>query len=761
MDKQRLKIHIQGAVQGVGFRPLIWRLATNLHLTGWVRNTSNGLFIEAEGERRKLDQFLSLIPDEKPSIARIHSLKYVELDPAGYADFKIEKSGERSETTAWMLPDIATCPTCLSEIFDPKNRRYLYPFTNCTHCGPRFSIIESLPYDRFNTTMKAFQMCPECEAEYTDPHNRRFHAQPNACPTCGPHIELWDGRGNTVCSFEDAIERTIRFIQEGLIIAIKGLGGFHLVVDATHDDAVKRLRLKKARDEKPFAIMAPDEKCVEKIVHLSEQERRLLKSPESPIILLAKKENASNLSAFVAPNNPMLGVMLPYTPLHHILLKKLNRPIVATSGNLADETICTDNTNALSRLGHIADYFLVHNRPIAHHVDDSIVRIMADRPVVLRRARGYAPLPIMLKKNVEPSIAVGGHLKNTIAVAKENYVFISQHIGDLETENSITTLQHTLADFQTIYNITPKIIIHDKHPDYVSTHYAQSLHGEKSAVQHHLAHVFSCMADNELEPPVLGVAWDGTGYGDDGTIWGGEFFHIEKDKHQRVGHFRTFPLPGGNQAIKRPYRSAIGLLHEMNNAGLQKYQLLPLFHHCDHAELKTLTGMLEKKINSPRTSSAGRLFDAVASILDIQHMNHFEGQAPMRLEFAAWQAEPTDDFLPFDLLNENGKLVYNWQPTIEAILYARHSTPVPVHAARFHNTLVQVILAVAQKIGQQKIVLSGGTFQNKYLVEKTIEVLTREGFRVYAHQQVPPNDGGIALGQIASLTHFTSPFLGD
>jgi hydrogenase maturation protein HypF len=359
-----------------------------------------------------------------------------------------------------------------------------------------------------------------------------------------------------------------------------------------------------------------------------------------------------------------------------------------------------------------------------------------------------------LKKKVEPKIAVGGHLKNTIAVAKENLVFLSQHIGDLETENSITTLQHTLADFQTMYEITPKIIVHDKHPDYVSTHYAKSLEGPKQAVQHHLAHVLSCMADNELEPPVLGVAWDGTGYGDDGTMWGGEFFQIEKDEHERVGHFRPFALPGGDKAIKRPYRSAIGLLYEMNQTGLQKYQQLPMFHHCDHAELKTLTGMLEKNINSPRSSSAGRLFDAVASILDIQHINHFEGQAPMRLEFAAWQAEPTDDFWPYDLISENGKLVYNWQPTIEAILYARHSIPIPVHSARFHNTLVQVILAAAHKIGQQKVVLSGGTFQNKYLVEKTILVLTREGFDVYTHQQVPPNDGGIALGQIVSQSIF-------
>ena len=756
MAKQRLKIHIQGSVQGVGFRPFIWRLATNLNLTGWVQNTSNGVFIEAEGERDRLDRFVNAIPKERPSISKIHSFKYLTLDPIGYLDFKIEKSNGALETTAWMLPDIATCPECLTEIFDPQNRRFLYPFTNCTHCGPRFTIIEALPYDRANTTMKIFRMCPECKAEYDTPHDRRFHAQPNACPVCGPHVEMWDEHGKTLALKEQAIEQAVEYIKDGLVVAIKGLGGFHLVVDATKQDAVQRLRLKKKRDEKPFAVMMRKE-SVQNYCVLSRTEQQLLNSPESPIVLLEKANKKTDLADPVAPNNPMLGVMLPYTPLHHILLHFLQRPIVATSGNLADETICIDNVDALSRLGHIADYFLVHDRPIAHHADDSIVRFMVNRPVVLRRARGYAPLPILLEKEIEPAVAVGGHLKNTVAVAKGKQVFVSQHIGDLETENSITTLQHAIASFSEIYNIEPEYIIHDAHPDYVSTMYAKSLAGQHVAVQHHLAHVYSCMSDNQLQPPLLGVSWDGTGYGDDESIWGGEFFLVEENSASRVAHLRTFSLPGGEQAIKNPYRSAIGLLYEMDSSVLQKHAHLAPFQQTNDAELKLLYNMLEKKINSPRTSSMGRLFDAVASLLDIQHHNHYEGQAPMRLEFAAWSSETTDAAFEFNIYPQasaSAIWIFDWQTMIEMIIEdlgkkIKRSTI----AAKFHNTLVQGILTIAQKSGQEKIVLSGGSFQNKYLVEKTVATLSAAGLRIYTHQQVPPNDGGIALGQIAALLH--------
>ncbi|MBN1480715.1 carbamoyltransferase HypF [candidate division KSB1 bacterium] len=757
MQRLRLKIHIQGAVQGVGFRPYIWRLATQLNLTGWVRNTSIGVFIEAEGEDAALEKFLTLIPVEKPPMSRIYSLKHFYLDPLGYEDFQIDKSSKASEATAWMLPDIATCPDCLAELFDPQNQRYLYPFINCTHCGPRFSIIEALPYDRHNTSMKIFNMCPDCQAEYEAPTNRRFHAQPNACPVCGPNVELWDATGNVKHRDVVAIQQTVQFIREGFIIALKGLGGFHLIVDATSDDAVSRLRQKKAREEKPFAIMAPDLKSIDRYCEFSKQERGLLESPESPIVLLQKKNCVADLSSSIAPNNPMLGIMLPYTPLHHILLRLLESPIVATSGNLADETICIDNSEALSRLGDIADYFLVHNRPIVHHLDDSIVRIMADRPVILRRARGYAPLPVMLNHDVTPCVAVGGHLKNTIAVAKGRHVYISQHIGDLETENSITTLQHTLDDFTAIYKVDSQRVAHDAHPDYASTRYALSRDGEKHAIQHHIAHVYSCLADNELEPPALGVAWDGTGYGEDGTIWGGEFFLLDQQRVRRLAHVRTFPLVGGEQAIKQPFRSAIGLLYEMAPDAFQRYHDMPPFQQLAKAENRTLEKMLEKRINTVRTSSAGRLFDAVASLLDIQHINYYEGQAPMLLEFAAWKDMSGPKIYPccIDFSPANAAMwSLNWQPMIESILLdIKNNVKASVIAAAFHNTLVHLVLTVAKHSGQKRIVLSGGTFQNKYLVEKTVATLSAAGFDVYRHQQVPPNDGGIALGQIAAINH--------
>ncbi len=755
--KQRLKIHIQGAVQGVGFRPFIWRLAHEFQLSGWVKNTSRGVFIEAEGEEDTLRHFLAAIPEQKPQPSRIYSLKHVFVDAAGHTEFHIDQTDNQDPKSTWMLPDVATCPECLRDIQNPQNRRYRYPFTNCTHCGPRFSIIEALPYDRHNTTMKAFKMCAHCQTEYENPENRRFHAQPNACPECGPAVELWDEKGHALQSRFPAIEQTARFVLDGQIVAVKGLGGFHLMVDATNDDAVRRLRLKKARDEKPFAVMVPNLKAAQQLCEISEQHMRLLTSPEAPIVLLEKRISQKSISDAVAPRNPMLGVMLPYTPLHHILLELLNRPLVATSGNLADETICTDNFEALSRLGHIADIFLVHNRPIAHHADDSIVHVMSGRPAVLRRARGYAPLPVLCSNSQESILAVGGHLKNSIALSTNGFVFISQHIGDLETENSITTLQHTISDFEEIYDIHPDYVVHDAHPDYVSTRYARALGRHSVPIQHHKAHVLSCMADNELDSPALGVAWDGTGYGEDGTIWGGEFFLVDEHHIRRIAHMRTFALPGGDTAIKQPFRSALGLLFEMDSSAFQTCTDLPPFQNIRPAEAATIKKMLQQNINSPRTSSIGRLFDAVASLLDIQHVNHYEGQAAMQLEFAARQAKATQNAYPccFDFDPDDAAVwSLNWQPIVEAILSdLKTDVEKPTIAATFHNTLVQIILKVAHYSGEKKIALSGGTFQNKYLVEKAIDALTSAGFSVYTHQQVPPNDGGISLGQIAGFKY--------
>ena len=565
----RLKLAVRGAVQGVGFRPFIFRLATGLNLAGWVNNSSQGVFIEVEGPLPTLEKFLLRLEAEKPARSFIQSLEASWLDPAGYHRFEIRKSEAGGDKTALVLPDIATCPDCLREIFDPKNRRYRYPFTNCTHCGPRFSIIESLPYDRANTSMKQFAMCPQCRAEYDDPANRRFHAQPNACPVCGPQLELWDrsracksadGPSLSPRSHErgyEALLAAAQAVREGKIVAVKGLGGFHLLADARNDLAIRLLRERKHREEKPFALMFPSLAAIKTVCEVSPLEERLLGSPEAPIVLLRRLSTLdSQLSTSIASDNPYLGAMLPYTPLHHLLMAELNFPVVATSGNLSDEPICTDEREAWERLGGIADLFLVHNRPIVRHVDDSMVRVMLDRELVLRRARGYAPWPVSIpvaadvrrlkgqNKSKPPHVgcyktilAVGAHLKNTVALSVGNQVFISQHIGDLETEQAHTAFRRVIADFEKLYDARPQVVAADLHPDYLSTKFANekvrssgfSRSGPPEGgtpsedpqaggprclgVQHHIAHVLSCMAENELSPPILGVSWDGTGYG--------------------------------------------------------------------------------------------------------------------------------------------------------------------------------------------------------------------------------------------------------
>jgi hydrogenase maturation protein HypF len=825
----RLKLTVRGAVQGVGFRPFVFRLATGLGLTGWVNNSPQGVFIEAEGPGAELEKFLLRLEIEKPPRSFIQSLEASWLDPAGYTAFEIRPSETGGNKTALVLPDIATCPDCLREIFDPKNRRHRYPFTNCTNCGPRFSIIESLPYDRANTSMKGFTMCPQCQAEYDDPRDRRFHAQPNACPVCGPRLELLES--GRVCenaesphSHErghDALLAATKAIREGKIVAVKGLGGFHLIVAAHDEPAVRRLRDRKQREEKPFAIMFPSLASVKAECEVSPLEERLLRSPEAPIVLLRRLQSSilhppSSLSHHIAPNNPYLGAMLPYTPLHHLLLAELGFPVVATSGNLSDEPICTDEHEALERLRDIADVFLVHNRPIVRYVDDSIVRVMLDRELVLRRARGYAPLPITLNPqpstlNPQPILAVGAHLKNAVALSVGNQVFISQHIGDLETEQAHSAFRRVIADFEKLYEAKPQIIAADLHPDYLSTkfalerrpparHESENVSDQRAVpeagapivmqVQHHIAHVLSCMAENEIVPPVLGVSWDGTGYGLDGTIWGGEFFLVTSESVERIAHLRPFRLPGGDKAVKEPRRTALGLLHELS--GTQDNLLLHMQQKVVRAfsprELATLKTMLAKKLNSPVTTSMGRLFDAVASLINLRQQIRFEGQAAMELEFAlegvktdeyyelplvqsaeqsragvpparrARQREQTKE-TPFVSLRETGagetpallSFILNWVPMIEAILSdVKNGVAAGTISARFHNALVESIVAVAKHASQNRVVLSGGCFQNRYLTERAVRRLQAEGFRPYWHQRVPPNDGGIALGQVVA-----------
>lgn len=725
-------------------------------LTGSVRNSSQGVFIEVEGEQALLDSFLLRIEREKPELSSIQSLEFSILDPVFSRGFEIGPSAAAGETNALILPDIATCDACAREIMDPSNRRYRYPFTNCTRCGPRFTIIESLPYDRPNTSMKSFEMCPRCRAEYEDPADRRFHAQPNACPVCGPRLELEDSSGRTVAEDGGALEAAAGAVLEGKVVAVKGLGGFHLIADATRAGSVETLRQRKHREEKPFALMFPSLDAVRAECLVSPLEERVLRSPQSPIVLLARRTDLpSALPEGVAPGNPFLGVMLPYTPLHHLLMHAIGRPVIATSGNLADEPICIDEAEALGRLEGIADLFLVHDRPIVRHADDSIVRIVLGRELVLRRARGYAPLPLRPHGIVSDILAVGGHLKNTIAVSVGGNVFLSQHIGDLETAQSTAAFRGAIESFLRLYPMRPRWIAADRHPDYASSRYARTAGIPLIEIQHHHAHVAACMAENELEGDVLGVCWDGTGYGEDGAVWGGEFLRTEGTGFARVAAMRRFRLPGGDRAVREPRRSALGVLYEiLGDAVFGETGLAPV-RAFSAAELPVLGTMLLRGIHSPWTTSAGRLFDAVASLAGLRQRLRFEGQAAMELEFAA---EGTGaDAYPFGILDPErpggGPLGVDWEPLIRAVIAdVRASAPPAKISGRFHNALADIIVAVARRVGAPCIALTGGCFQNKILLERAVGRLREEGFRPYWHQRIPPNDGGIALGQIAAAS---------
>ena len=755
----RLQIAIRGAVQGVGFRPFIYRLAANMNLTGFVYNSSLGVFIGAEGIKSKLDEFILRIEKEKPPLAEITGMEFSFLDCKGYTEFKILKSKDESKISALILPDIAVCEDCLIEMFDENDRRYLYPFTNCTNCGPRFSIIENLPYDRPNTSMKIFNMCDACRAEYEDPLNRRFHAQPIACPKCGPHVELWDEKGEILSRYQGAIDLSLDKIRAGKIIALKGLGGYQLIADARNEDAVARMRKRKHREEKPFAVMFPSLESVKEICLVSVFEERLLKSPESPIVLLKKDKSERTrdskylVCSSTAPNNPYLGIMIPYTPLHHIIMRELDFPIIATSGNISEEPMCINESEVMDKLKNIAEFFLVHNRPIVRHVDDSIVRVALGRELVLRRARGYAPYPIKINSEVIKDesgtniFALGGHLKNSVALKIEDNVFVSQHIGDLSSESSYKAFVNVIEDFKKLYRVNPDQFICDNHPDYLSTKYAKVLTSGHKSVQHHYAHIAACRAENQLEGGTLGVSWDGTGYGLDGTIWGSEFFISDDYSYSHAAQFRQFRLPGGDKGVKEGRRGAAGIFYEIFGDGL--FDEHPaLLHNFSKPEISLIKGMLQKKINSPLTSSAGRVFDAVASILDISHVSNFEGQSAMMLEFAADVDE--NDFYPFEIKRDK-IIIIDWEPMINYILKdLKLNVPVSSIAGKFHNTLSRIILAIADIINENKVVLSGGCFQNVILIEKTTKLLESKGYKVYSHQRIPPNDGGISLGQIAA-----------
>jgi len=724
-------------IQGVGFRPLVFQLAKRMQLNGWVSNSSEGVTIELEGIKKSIDKFLRQLEHELPPYASIQGRNIALIETWGEKEFAIKESTNTGETAPHILPDIAVCHECLEEMFDPLNRRFAYPFINCTHCGPRFSIVQSLPYDRANTTMAGFEMCEECRAEYEDPTDRRFHAQPIACPNCGPQIEFRHlSESSSTFIGKKAMESAIHSLKSGKILALKGLGGFQLLVDATNTAAVQRLRERKQRGNKPFAVMFPDIESARETVKISDPEEKLIKSPEAPIVLVEKQNNKFDSAS---PKNPYLGVFLPYSPLHHQLLKQFNNPLIATSGNLANEPICIHNEEAFLRLKSIADVFLVHDRPIQRPVDDSVVRMVGGDIQVIRRARGYAPYPIQMSQHVPPTLAVGGHLKNTIAIGKGHQIVLSQHIGNLDTMESVSAFDSTISDFRTLYDLQAEAVVADKHPDYVSTRFAEEQKSEHNVhIQHHLAHVFSCMAEHGLKPPLTGIAWDGTGYGDDGTIWGAESFKLTEQTSRRFASIYPFQLPGGESAIHEPERIAISLLH---SAGQQIPQT---------KKTNLLLELNEKGINSPYCSSIGRLFDGISAIIGLCREINYEAEAAMLLEFEAMQSDTHDHYdFPAHKSDGSNLTVFDWRPMIGQIAEDLRTQEPTTHIARkFHNTLTEAILEIARLSNENKVLLSGGCFQNKVLTEMTIHKLTEAGFKTYSHHQIPSNDGGLAAGQV-------------
>jgi len=739
-EKTRLVCQIRGVVQGVGFRPFVYRLAVELGICGQVLNNPAGVAVEAEADRRTLDDFLKRLRGEAPAAARIYSFEFSFHQPTGFSGFQICRSDDGGKKMFTLLSDIATCPDCLKEIQNPSERRFAYPFTNCTQCGPRFTIMTDIPYDRPHTSMQDFRLCTDCEEEYGNPQDRRFHAQPLACPRCGPKLSYLLQDGAPV-GCDTPLDRAVADIRSGALVAVKGLGGFHIMADAHNIEALERLRSLKTREYKPFALMFPDIITLKKHCFVNDAEEILISGAEAPIVLL-KRRAESNLPDVVAPGNPSLGCMLPYTPLHFLMLSKLGTPVVATSGNLADEPMCTDENDAIQRLAFV-DAFLVHDRPIVRHADDSVVRVVDDQIVMLRRARGYAPLPFPADRRLPRVFAVGGDLKNTIAISQQDSIVMSQHIGDLGASEAFESFQKVITDFKKLFSWTPDMVAADMHPGYFSHRYARSFAEAANIplveVQHHHAHMAACMFENRLEGDVLAVTWDGTGYGTDGTIWGGEFLAGSYASFKRVAHLLPFGLAGADAAVREPRRCALGVLSEI--AGQAEAACLQAMFTSD--ELKVLASMLATGMNTVRTSSAGRLFDAVSAISGICRLSTCEGQAAMMLEHAA--AGELGKPYPFELCGSDATSVIDWRPAILDIVQEKDAQSV---ARRFHATLVEMIRAVADSAGYKRVVLSGGVFQNALLLSSTRTALLNDGFEVYSHQRIPPNDGGIALGQI-------------
>ena len=755
---ERRAIEIRGVVQGVGFRPFVHGLATGLRLCGFVANCGGRVDVEVEGDGEALDRFEHQLTASAPALARIESVIARRIDPRGEQGFRIAPSVSEASPRGSIAPDACTCDACLAELFDPANRRYRYPFINCTACGPRLTIITGSPYDRGRTTMARFEMCEACRSEYEDPGDRRFHAEPIACARCGPTLQLVDAAGRPVAG--DPIEAAAAMLSAGRIVAVKGLGGFHLACDAANAAAVGRLRARKHRDDKPFAIMVADVGAAASWCAVSAEEAEGLRSPAHPIVLLQKRA-AGAIADHVAPDSSRLGVMLPYTPVHHLLMSAAGgRPLVMTSGNRSDEPIAIANEDALSRLQEIADRFLLHDRDIRVRCEDSVVRHVGRMPVIVRRSRGFAPAPISLAFECPaPILAVGGQLKNTFALGRGREAIVSHHAGDLDELLAFEALERDIALYERAFAVMPTVIAHDLHPDYATTRLALSRSGVRHVgVQHHHAHVAACMAEHRLEAPVIGIAWDGAGWGTDGCVWGGEFFVGDRHAVRRAAHFRYVPLPGGDRAGREPWRMALA---HLGDAGIDDAAALPGVPPADRAIVKR---MIERGLNAPMTSSVGRLFDAVAALCGRSTAMTFEGQAAMWLESRAEESGATDGYpcAVAEASEADAPLTVDTRPVIRAIETDRvRGVPSAVIARRFHTTLGQVALDVARllraRTGIGRVVLSGGVFLNGIIVAEVETLLAADGFQVYCHRVVPPGDGGLCLGQLAVAAASASP----
>jgi hydrogenase maturation protein HypF len=757
--RARCRIVVEGIVQGVGFRPFVYRLAVAHRLSGSVRNGQHGVLIEAEGDRDAIARFLDELQSTPPPLARLRHITVSWAMPHHDGEaFRIDTSSGEGEPALFPAPDLAVCPSCLVEMGDPGNRRHRYPFLNCTECGPRYTIIQALPYDRERTSMASFTMCRSCREEYEDVRDRRFHAEPTACPACGPQLVLLDAAGR-VLEVANPLQEVVAGLRAGQIVALKGLGGYHLACDATAPEVVSELRRRKARDAKPLAVMVSSLDAARRLCVISNAEADLLQSAARPIVLLERlPEAGQEVADEVAPRLRHLGLMLPHTPLQHLLLERVDRPLVMTSGNRSDEPIAYEEGDALTRLGGIADLFLAHDRPIEVRCDDSVARCIDGAPVVLRRARGYVPLAISLvHEAAEPILACGGELKSVFALVRGREVFLSQHLGDLGDERAYRAWMDAIAHLRRLLELTPRVVAHDLHPGYRSTAYATMLDGVRHLpVQHHHAHIASCLADNGIDARVIGVSWDGTGYGTDGHVWGGEFLLADLDGFDRVGSFKEVAMPGGDAAVREPWRMAAVFLQATYGDAMGELDLA-FVRRLDRTAWRLLSRAAERGLNSPPTSSAGRLFDAVASLLGLRDRVDFEAQAAMELE--AMAIPEADRVYSVGLHEKDGRTIVQTpdivRGVVEDLLAGIGAEQI---GSRFHATLADVIVRTCGRLregsGLDRVALSGGVFQNVELLRLAVDGLGRSGFQVYTHHQVPPNDGGLALGQAAIAARF-------